>query len=623
MKPVQICKNKFHIYTRRNLIRSVALVFLWALYACSYESIANFPPPKKPSTETTQYNDSIIDQVRDLYKNNPDKALATQFTFNEAAYIPAQCYTKTKNKKGNTFNPCYTCHINTQPPNYINDEALQQEFSFQSYALKNRWHNLFTDRSEQVNAISDEDIESYIEKSNYFDEKRRLVLALKLQPPPKAWDIDGDGNWSGYIPDAHFNFDNEGFDHAPDGQYTGWRSFAYYPLPGNFMPTNGSTDDVLIRLPMTFQQTETGEFSSHIYSVNLAIVESLIKQKSIFIPPTSENALGVDLNQNQTLDTATQVSFNHEALNNGKMTYVGMAKAKQAEGEIKIAAGLYPLGTEFLHSVRYIRFNEHNHVELSPRLKELRYAIKKDWFTYSEHEAAVLEELRERQAFPDRLKTVYGNSEQGVSNNQGWIYQGFIEDQQGELRPQTFEEHLFCVGCHSTIGRITDGSFALPRKLSYKHPPNLEASTTTANTAQIDHQIFQSGWYHWSQKSLRGVEDPKLDNGETEYAFYLKTSGTGDEFRSNAEIQAKFFTKPGILKKETLSQLRSDISTLLWPSKSRGIALNKAYKVLVTEQSYIFGRQALTVPAIQLHEDISPNSLTGIKNPVKLNAFKD
>ena len=51
-----------------------------------------------------------------------------------------------------------------------------------------------------------------------------------------------------------FDFDDEGFDHAPDGTPTGWRAFAYMPLPSTFWPANGSTDDVLIRLPEAYRE---------------------------------------------------------------------------------------------------------------------------------------------------------------------------------------------------------------------------------------------------------------------------------------------------------------------------------------------------------------------------------
>src|SRR5690606_39472406 len=57
--------------------------------------------------------------------------------------------------------------------------------------------------------------------------------------------------------------------------------FAYYPFPGTFMPTNGSSDDVLIRLPEAFRQIKAGIYDQETYRINLAIVESMIKEQDI------------------------------------------------------------------------------------------------------------------------------------------------------------------------------------------------------------------------------------------------------------------------------------------------------------------------------------------------------
>ena len=71
-----------------------------------------------------------------------------------------------------------------------------------------------------------------------------LDLAQRLERVPPEWDVNGDGIWSGYRPDVWFAFDGQGFDRDPSGRRTGWRAYAYKPLPGAFWPTNGSADDV-------------------------------------------------------------------------------------------------------------------------------------------------------------------------------------------------------------------------------------------------------------------------------------------------------------------------------------------------------------------------------------------
>ena len=99
-------------------------------------------------------------------------------------------------------------------------------------------------------------------QSNYEDADGNLILARQLADLPAGWDDNGNGRWDGYVPDAYYHFDTAGFDHAPNGDYTGWRAFAYFPVPGAFMPTNGSTDDVLIRLPAAYQQDAQGQSAS-------------------------------------------------------------------------------------------------------------------------------------------------------------------------------------------------------------------------------------------------------------------------------------------------------------------------------------------------------------------------
>ena len=49
------------------------------------------------------------------------------------------------------------------------------------------------------------------------------------------------------------------------------------------------------------------------------------------------------------------------------MSYVGEAGAAQAAGDVHLAAGLYPEGTEFLQSLRYLDVGDDGTVDMAAR----------------------------------------------------------------------------------------------------------------------------------------------------------------------------------------------------------------------------------------------------------------
>ncbi len=552
--------------------------------------------------------------------------------YNEVAYIPSQCYTKTIDEKNENIvsNPCFTCHTINKEPNYtLEDDSLQEVYDFPEFALKNHWTNLFKDRTKEVKKISDKKILKYVRENNYKDKNNTIILQNKLKNIPKHWDFNNNNKWDGYIPDCEFNFDKEGFDRFKNGDITGWRAFAYYPFLGTFWPTNGSTDDVLIRLPKKFWKNMNNKIDLEVYKLNLSIVESLIKQKDINIQRIDEKKYGVDLNQNGKLDIAFKIVFQWitpkyniktNTFKNFSMSYVGLAREALNINKTQIAPGLYPKGTEFLHSVRYIDIGDNAEIQLSPRMKELRYAKKMYWSTYSTLRNVGDKEIKEKYDFPDRVDKYTGNIEIGLNNKRGWYYQGFIEDAKGDLRPQSYEETLSCMGCHSNIGVTADSTFSFSRKFE---------NTTLVN-----------GWYHWTQKGLKNIPDKVLENGDTEYVQYLKQNNSGNEFRNNKEVIDKFFQKdwkkdwkknikkdlltqlenPGIvleenwkLKKAEIKILKQDISHLILPSKKRALELNKAYKVIVNEQSFIYGRDIHIAPTKNVHREVEESQSTNIQ----------
>lgn len=498
----------------------------------------------------------------------------TQIENSRGLYITPMCYTKTQESNtSRTYNPCYVCHTKGVEPNYIDDRGLQLAYSFPKPLLKNPYTNLFKDKTKEIEQITKSEILTYIRRSNYFDSSRTIIFQKRLP-----------SDWRGYKPDCYYHFDNEGFDRDRDGAYTGWRAFRYTPFAGTFLPTNGSTDDVLIRLDRVFMLDKKGRFDLEIYKLNLAIIEALIKQKDITLEQSVDEKLyGVDLNQNGTLDSTSKIAI----ASYDKLSYIGQAKELLSQGKLHIALGLYPVGTEFLHSVRYLDWDEQKeHSKLSARMKELRYAKKYAWQSYSQLKRTAYSELQEMlttQNNQAQMEVWMGDYERGLDTNTGWRYQGFIESKDGDLRPQTKEETIYCMGCHAGLGVTSDSTFAFARKI-------------------------ENGWNHWSQKSLIGIEEPKVSYqnhpNTYEYSFYLANNPTGNEYRDNDEVQKKFFDNNGTMRAEAFEKLHSDISTLLYPSKERALRLNKAYKVIVNEQSFIYGRDATVKPLQSLHKTI-------------------
>lgn len=109
--------------------------------------------------------------LRQTLPNYSGDDLTSTTIINEAsAYISPQCYTKTQDENFVVSNPCYSCHINSIEPNYIDDFDLQESYAFSENSYKNPFTNSFKDRTTLVDAINDDEILNYINEDNYKDE---------------------------------------------------------------------------------------------------------------------------------------------------------------------------------------------------------------------------------------------------------------------------------------------------------------------------------------------------------------------------------------------------------------------------------------------------------------------
>lgn len=469
---------------------------------------------------------------------------------NREAIVPPQCYTRTEG----SHNPCYVCH---QAPiegdgheNRINDGWLQGQYGFSEFALTNHWSNLFVDRTAAVAAISDDEIRRYVATENYSR------LSARLREPGAAF--------RGWIPDLEglergaLAFDDDGL--ARDG--SAWVAFNYMPMPSTFWPTNGSTDDVMIRLPPAFRESAPGRFSKDVYFANLALLEAAIKNADVVTSrPIDERAVGADLDADGRFGRARTVRR--------AAKFVGRASA------VDVVPFLFPQGTEFLHTVRYVGVGADGVITSTPRMKEVRYMVKDNFIPASLAAGLYDNEVQEKiEANPPYYAD---HRDRGIANGFGWIVQGFLEDAQGELRPSSYEETLFCMGCHSTIGSTIDHTFSFARKVD--------------------------GAAGWGYIDLHGMPDaPSFGETEGQILTYLRRAGGGSEFRANDEMRARWFRADGSVDVDAVG--RADVFGLITPSPERALVLDKAYLVIVREQSFLRGRDATVTPPGNVFEEI-------------------
>lgn len=458
---------------------------------------------------------------------------------NLEAGVPSMCYTQT----GGVSNPCWVCHTRGAGPNARDDSRLQKEYAFSSFALENRWRNLFDDRTRDVQRISDAEVLAYVREDNY----RELRPSL----------LGSDKDFPGYVPDLDFDagFDDEGF--ARDGSE--WRSLRYAPFPGTFWPTNGSTDDVFIRLPAALRASRAE------YKANLAILEAAVgcdprvPDRSVerAIEALDERSIGIDLDGDGRL-------------RGGTARLIGLPAHYVGASGWSVRRNLYPQGTEFLHSVRYLDPEQPGlHAR---RMKELRYMRKQ-----RDHSDAYLREIyrqEDEEKLEGEIPNYQGSAATGFSTFLGWQLQGYIEDPGGRLRLQTDEEHRFCMGCHSGLGVTVDGTFAFPRKV-----PGAEG---------------------YRYQDLWGQRDrPQVGHLQGEVLTYLKRALGGDELRANVEMRARFFTGDRLderaVRRAAVGGDR-DLAWLLEPSRERAIALDKAYLALVRRDRFQDGRDPSVEP---------------------------
>ncbi len=424
-------------------------------------------------------------------------------SFNEDPAIPAQCWIETGYGTQNACKYCHTDYLAQKQHGNATPTAEDQIlYSFPTPNLNHiNWGNIIKPqegiarlRHAGLTPYDAADVGNlrYVRQDNWRTAYRRargngdrtwdnrsskdsdLRLLPALDPdnlyPYQPGDPTDEGR-HGYI-------DPEGFVRDRDNGYTGWRAINFFPY-AIFTPLTGSVSGIYIRLPRPFM-TLRGKVNIEVLRKNLALLEQNIK------------------------DGKPRRGF-----------YYGDAQG------VPVQKGFYPVGTEFAHPLHYVDLNadgetgadldgvmDEQNMDFefpgtrSKRLKELRYLYK--WKHVGLEDIAAEEEQR---------PVVIGKKWQGwIDNKAGWILAGYIEDRKGALRPQTTEELLQCLGCHSSVGTTVDSVWSLQRKLPGPR-----------GWGEMDYGGYRAG--SPDQTRLQDRLNASVGQGELEY-FYATVVGS-------------------------------------------------------------------------------------------------
>ncbi len=510
---------------------------------------------------------------------SPEEIFASKGV-NPEPNIPLECYTDTGvARRGKAVaNPCYVCHTKANTPyaTELEDTGLTFAYTFpeEILTLGNPWLNAIRPDLTlgHVPSPSDSQIENWIRSDNWmraYTNRGRSSLEYFPDVPP-IYSYSG-GTYS------LVNVDSEGFLLDPTtGERTGWRAFRWKPFPG-FFPTNGRIDSTFIRLPEEFRRNG-GVLDWNLYKRNLAIVECAVKG----VKP-GEICTGTEVG-----DIRIPTRYEGDA------------------ASVPVITFQYPPGTEFAHPVYYL--DPDNAVSFkSLRLREMRYMRK---LSYAPSREAGGEEEEEGGSF-------FWDNGLVINASGHWVMAGFIEDRDGNLRPQTAEEMRFCVGCHGGVGGTVDGTFTFWRKLpgsagwmdqdyNLSSPAIKDTPYAVIDCARLaDLQIGTA-----LRKALE-VYCGSYPNPPGEYALYFALTDGGDHFRSNGEVRSRISQDPdrislvlspgrNILTDPSLINYLNPDGTikpeLFLPSRNRAFAINKQYYRVVKAQAFVYGRDLFGGP---------------------------
>lgn len=534
---------------------------------------------------------------------------------NPYAHIPAQCYLETS---GGTQNPCLYCHSNGVFKQQLGNNSpqagyeplvgdLQQEYAFAAvrYPLVkngsiNPWENtLFPEKlAESVRQLNLDpsvwDIQAYVREDNWTAAYQQrpgnslhwdsgIEHPFRLFPGLDPADLPADDDGFVRSDRAEHGFFNDG-----RGYITGWRAINFMPY-GIFTPNSGSVSGIYLRLPIQFMQNDAGNYDLAVYQANLDLLARAIQDR-----------LKTDDSKN----------------------YFGAAAS------YPVQRGLYPIGTEFAHPLHYVDMAaDGQRLEISPfpgtrarRVKEIRYMYK--YKAFSPNAVPPGEK--------DEGAPIYASRTQGwIDNGVGWYLAGYIEDAQGKLRPQTPNELLQCVGCHSGnvfqesqprqiftsgTGNTIDSTWALPRQwttqgwgemdyLGYR----MKNGVMTSARPEPRNREHQQGEFRFFFDHVVGAS---LFGEMPENMEQLLTTKIRPEFGYSQAWQARDFHNAAsvlISQQERLKLIREFttrgeyldahgqiLTLLLYPSMAESLVAARRYRQVVVTQRFDFGKDIFT-----------------------------
>ncbi|MDD2548953.1 MAG: hypothetical protein PHD00_02530 [Bacteroidales bacterium] len=393
---------------------------------------------------------------------------------------------------------------------------------------------------------------------------------------------------------ANGYIDAEGFVKDENDEYTGWRTINFFPY-AIFTPLRGSVSGIYLRLPAEFM-CSNNELDISIYKQNLELLEQNIKNQPI-----------------------------------SRSSYFG-----DAEG-VPISKGFYPVGTEFAHPLHYVDLHADGEVGTavdgvvangarqyefpgtrSKRIKEMRYMYK--WKNVG------LEDIAEDEEDDEDFASYIGREGQGwVDNDAGWILAAYIENREGELRPQTTEELAQCIGCHSKVGNTVDAVWSFQRKLPHMEGwaemnYGLYSSKDSDKTRLHDYLYKETGMgeqgYFYSSvvgADLYGVMPAEIAEELARFAKTVNLKELGISYQiieilddELLKDMGKSDRKPRLLARQKLMQHYSMQKEYLWysaaddkyfikgnvfyPTLQTMKANIQGYRKVVLDQSYNLGK---------------------------------